>query len=414
MSLHRRPAPYLSLIPILAGLGLSACGGTPEGAGTVTRTTVGDTLFVVSTRPVTDPGPVFTIEQELSIGVEEGEEAYQLAGIDAVSADEQGRIFVSNQRDGEVRVFAPDGTFLFRFGRRGSGPGEFDSNYWGWFRVTARGGYLTVEDLPRLRVFDRQGVFVRSLDMQPFGLLQRRTGSALGPTHWFPERGRILFPWLDRSEFSVQTGNEPACYRLVMTDEAMTDEFWFPPVLEPNAFFGDGDRGLSIPFTASFVWALSGERWVAWGLGDRLRLTRYDLETGDWLMAEVPTEPEPVTAEEIAQFKTDFLARPWMTPDQKGLWEPLLNRMPFPAHHPVMEGVVGDDEGRFWVQRTSTSSWASEEGDEVYRYDLIAPDGVWQGYVELPRRILYIRDDRLYTIGRELYPTAERWRLTAR
>jgi len=405
------------LFPLVLILLLVACGGS-GGDGAVSRTTVGDTLFVVSSRPAVDPGPCFSVERELSIGVEEGEEVYQFVGITAVSSDEQGRIFVSNQREGEVRVFAPDGTFLFSFGRRGSGPGEFDSNFWGWFRVAPHGDYLTVEDLPRLRVFDRQGVFVRSLDLQPFGLLQRRTGSTLGPVHWFPETGRLLFPWLDRGETNAQAG-QPSCYRLVLTDEEMTEEtmdevLWFPTVYEPNAFYGDGNRGLSIPFTASFVWALSGDRWVAWGLGDRIRLTRYDLETGGWLVAEVPTEQEPVTAEEITKFRSDFLERPWMTPDQQGLWEPLLNRMPFPDHKPVMEEVLGDDQGRFWVRRTSTASWAGEEGDEVYRYDLIAPDGVHLGYVELPRRIGSVRDGFLYTTGTEAWPTAERWRLIPR
>ncbi len=408
-------ALVLILFPLVL---LPACGGS-GGAEAVSRTTVGDTLFVVSRRPAVDPGPLFTVERELSIGVAEGEETYQFLGIDAVSADEQGCIYVSDQREGEVRVFAPDGTFLFRFGRRGSGPGEFDSNYWGWFRVAPHGEYLTVEDLPRLRVFDRQGVFERSINLQPFGLLQRRTGSALGPIHWFPEQGRLLFPWLDRSEFAVQLGQQSASYRLVLADDEMTEETmadvrWLPTVQEPNAFFGDGERGLSIPFTAAFVWALSGDRWVTWGIGDRIRLTRYDLETDDWLVSEVPTEPEPVTAEDISGFKTDFLERPGMTPDQVGLWEPLLNRMPFPDHKPVMEEVVGDDQGRFWVRRTSTASWAGEEGDEVYRYDLIAPDGVYLGYVELPRRIGSIRDGFLYTTGTEAWPTAERWRLIPR
>jgi hypothetical protein len=76
--------------------------------------------------------------------------------------------------------------------------------------------------------------------------------------------------------------------------------------------------------------------------------------------------------------------------------------------------VLGDDEGRFWVRRTSTASWASEEGEEVYRYDLIAPDGVHLGYVELPRRIGSVRDGFLYTTGTEVWPTAERWRLIPR
>jgi hypothetical protein len=403
-----RASSVRRLLLLLAGLSLSACGGGGGGAGTVTRTTVGDTLFVVTTRPATDPGPLFEVEQDLSIGVAEGEDAYMFVGIDAVSADEQGRIYVSCQRDGEVRIFDATGRFVTRFGRRGNGPGEFNSNYWGWFRVAPCGAYLTVEDLPRLRVFDRRGVFVKTIDLQPVGLPERRSGRVSAPIHWLPGSGRLVFAWRESGY------QQPTILGLVVSGDGLDDMLWLPRLTEPEGAYGDGVRALSIPYTASFVWTLSGDRWLAWGIGDRLRLTRYDLETGDWSVAEVPTEPEPVTAEEIAKFKTDFLERPGMTPDQRSAWEPLLHQMPFPTHHLVVEDLVGDDQGRIWVQRASTASWASEERDEVYHYDVLAPDGALLGYVELPRRILYIRDGCLYAASWDPHPMAERWRLTAR
>ena len=61
---------------------------------------------------------------DLSIGTLDGEDAYVFGRVGGLALDEAGRIIVVDQLAHEVRVFDPEGRFLFRFGREGAGPGE--------------------------------------------------------------------------------------------------------------------------------------------------------------------------------------------------------------------------------------------------------------------------------------------------
>jgi len=63
----------------------------------------------------------------LIIGSAGGEDAYQFWGVAGAHRLSYGRIGVVNAGSREVRFFRPDGTYLLTVGRRGSGPGEFES-----------------------------------------------------------------------------------------------------------------------------------------------------------------------------------------------------------------------------------------------------------------------------------------------
>jgi len=60
----------------------------------------------------------------LQIGEAEGEPAYLFGRVSGLALDAGGRIYVADGQANEVRIFAPDGTHSFSFGRAGSGPGE--------------------------------------------------------------------------------------------------------------------------------------------------------------------------------------------------------------------------------------------------------------------------------------------------
>lgn len=64
------------------------------------------------------------LEEELRIGVVEGEEHLQFFQVHDLAMDGNGTLFVGNSMTGTVRVFTRDGEFLGEFGGRGEGPGE--------------------------------------------------------------------------------------------------------------------------------------------------------------------------------------------------------------------------------------------------------------------------------------------------
>lgn len=135
------------------GIALLAALGCSEGAGeiaTVTEWEVG-------------PAPV------VSIGVAEGEPAYELHRASDAIALRDGRIIVANSGSSELRVFDSAGVYLKSIGRQGSGPGEFRGTI---TLFPHAGDSLVVYDNGngRLSVFTAEGEYVRLLeiDRRPF------------------------------------------------------------------------------------------------------------------------------------------------------------------------------------------------------------------------------------------------------
>lgn len=77
-----------------------------------------------------------------------------------MSADSNGRIYVSDVRANEVLVFNKDGSFVRKIGRTGQGPGEF--NLVGRALMTSRGLAVLDRSNARIQYFDDRGRFVDS------------------------------------------------------------------------------------------------------------------------------------------------------------------------------------------------------------------------------------------------------------
>ncbi len=388
------------LLPALAvGCGSSSSSST----ATVSRTTVSDTLIVATTPPI-DPGPsIFLPERDLTIGAPEGPEEYVLMRPTSVSADAGGNIHISDQSDGEVRIYDRNGRHLRSFGRRGDGPGEFNSNYWGWFRVReVSGGRLTVEDLPRLRVFDSNGIYLSTFDLMLAQSRDDRQYTSTIGIDWFPERAMLLVRW------SWNLPDQINGESIVLMDESLEVLEEMPACRFTSGFYQDEGRGFSLPHSPDYKWATSGDHLLAWGVSSEYRIDMYDLETGRWRRALLDIQVEPVTAADIQAFKDEFLGRESMV-GQEGLWEPLLNKARYPDVKPYFGDMLGDDQGRIWVRRYSPI--AGPEGEEWHRYDLFNGEAEWLGTVDSPVTFEYIRAGFGYRLNYEEYPVVERYRL---
>jgi DNA-binding beta-propeller fold protein YncE len=139
----------------------------------------------------------------LTIGTE------HVAGVDATHFDKptdiafasNGSIYVSDgYGNNRVAKFSPSGKFLFDWGRKGQGPGEFDLPH--SVAVDAQGlVYVADRSNSRIQVFDSNGKFLKmwssselgrpwSLTIGPDNLLYVVDGGDLKPAP--PDRGRLL------------------------------------------------------------------------------------------------------------------------------------------------------------------------------------------------------------------------------
>lgn len=116
--------------PLVSGMILIACGG--EGGEGAPRAVVRDSAGITI---VENGAPAWTdetawslsAEPTLTIGVTEGDAAYELFQVVGAMQLSDGRIVVAVSGAHELRFFDPGGQHLASVGREGSGPGEFTS-----------------------------------------------------------------------------------------------------------------------------------------------------------------------------------------------------------------------------------------------------------------------------------------------
>ncbi len=124
----------------------------------------------------------------------------------AVAVDAQGKIFVADQStEGMIQVFSPDGKYLYRFGPKGTGPGQILRPHGLQFDAKGR---LFVDDVDnfRISVFEDSGKFLYSWGHgnlklgglnPPHGIILDKNGdvfvgSYYGPAQKFTADGEFL------------------------------------------------------------------------------------------------------------------------------------------------------------------------------------------------------------------------------
>ena len=110
-------------------------------------------LVVAAPRPAAAQ-PRWALAQELRIGSPERRN-YDLTWVNAIAVGPAGEMYVGQPQDRTIRVYDTRGAYLRTLGRRGSGPGEFQSiDGLGW-----KGDSLWVSDLAlqRITFFNRGG-----------------------------------------------------------------------------------------------------------------------------------------------------------------------------------------------------------------------------------------------------------------
>jgi hypothetical protein len=98
--------------------------------------------------------------EDLSIGVEEGEEEYMLYGPRAVDSDSDGNIYILESSAVRLRKYNPQGKHIVDLGREGQGPGELE--YPSAFCLDGQNNVYIV-DIRRIEVLDQNGVYQQTI-----------------------------------------------------------------------------------------------------------------------------------------------------------------------------------------------------------------------------------------------------------
>ena len=338
-----------AILTILVG-GTAACAG--ESATTeaiVVRDSSGVTI-VENALDRLDATCSIAATASLSIGEEDGEDAYVLYRMNGVRRLSDGRIVAVMQGSQEVRWFGADGRFLMKAGRKGSGPGEFEDPFT-VFRI--RGDTIFVGHTQPFffSAFDSEGKYVRRVSTQPPMINSPGSFAILGD-------GRLMFGMDENNELaSGGMKQRTRQFQILDRDGNVIDTLRSMPQGRSGRVI-EGSNFVTMPLFESYSHSTALDSIVVLGHGAQRelqiwsgapkmqlrRLIRWTGGTQSVTQADIDRD----RAFEKAQFdKAPPAARGFMTQVYESQVHP--NR-PIADVMPAMNGIRLGTDGRIWIR----------------------------------------------------------------
>lgn len=340
----------------------------------------GTPLFRTSGGPLHE-SPPFHLEKEVVFGD-------PLLGEEATLSKPRGYmevpggLAVFDDGDLSLKVYNDDGSFRFKMGRQGEGPGEFNGP-WMNHSLTPDGMILITDGWNNrlTRVNPDTGTF----ETIPMKNANTWDAAQVGPD---------LFA-LIHVEFTPEM-EQLESLDLVDTDFSVVDTITAVPRGRVLSVRGgpDSERAfipVSKPFWPIFSWWAQGDK-IAVCKGRSFRVELYDysgtrLRIFEW-DAPILSVTDSMWQAAQRQIKRDF------TDDWATVWSALER----PEQIPAIEAVRQDDNGRVWALRHIPSErWGGPEDQTLY-WDVLSPEGEWLGTQPIAGVSRYFGRDTTYVI----------------
>ena len=364
--------PWTVLIPV--GLGATVA-ALPPHEGPIDRSVP---YRMAAGNAVTAAQAVsWRLEPDLRIGADADSGPTSFTNIITLEVDAAGRIYALEHTPREIRVFRPDGTFLRRLGRLGSGPGEFREAF-GLAWDSLRRLMVVDHSNSRYTFFDTSGSLAGSTPREQMGVYGWRwEGGVL-------RDGRVV-------EYAARfaPGSRRMLLLVLGADGRVSDSLNLPQPAGGGFYridLADGYMVVPIPFAPQMVWRLDARGYVWLGTGDRYRLAQVSLRGDTVRLVERRTEPVRVHAAEVDSLLSQYLRR---APNAR------VDRSRVPATKPAFTDHFTDDVGWLWV---SVPLAMNQPG---VAFDVFDPRGRYRGRVTTPERIrapVLVRGSRLYAV----------------
>jgi hypothetical protein len=326
------------------------------------------------------------LEEDLRIGVVEGDENYMFGSLRSVIPTADGRIWALDSQTFQLRLYDQDGAFIRAVGGGGQGPGEFGFNPCAF---PGPDGEIWVEAGGRWQWFDTEG-------------------ELLGQQEVTRNLGCGIQGWMSDDRFAaVHVETNPATrereslflihHREPSGRVAVRDTAHVPTLPEATTvtwFDGEGRARITLHMPlvhrASYVLDSKGDFWISEG-GGHYRIRRQTLFGDTLIIMERPYEPIPVP-DSVRDEAMPERRRGNMTLDRR------FNPGDVPRVFPPFDGLLVGTDGTLWVRRQL-------EGG-VYGLDVFAPDGRFLGQVEAPpefgrMNIQYVTPDHMHGMVRD-------------
>lgn len=352
----------------LVAVVFSSCGkkeGTPEAPAYPVKIDTVDGVRTVLNPAFPKEGVVrCALREVLTVGGESGGAESVLNRPQSLDVDAAGNIYVLDWGDVDFKVFAPDGRLLRIFGKKGQGPGEFDTP--AYFELAADGRIFLLSMRHRqLITLDGAGRYLSSFRVEG-------SCDALGvDRHNRIYYSQMLFPEEGGGEEYKLVQSRMALFR---TDEEGKDKVPLGEHLDMTMMRKvQGQTISSMTSRESYTtsWLVGPDDRVYIGYNKDYRLDVRDADGK--LLFRFGREFTPIRH---PHYKADG---------------------PHPEFYPAFSDwrKFFDGEGNLWLEQYV------EEGVEDHVFDVFSPEGIYLKQVRVPETLHLVRGDLGYGIVRQ-------------
>ena len=325
-----RPLTTRLAVPILAAT--LACADAPDPdswLGSVDTLPSGTVIVRNPSQGVWDEATQWELVEDLRLGSMDAVGPELFGSIGDFEVDDEGRIYILDRTAFEVRVFDREGVYLRSIGRQGEGPGEFKQ---------PQG--LEIDDLGRLwvvdsgnqrySVFDTTGALVEEI---------RRFTGGNGPWLALLNDGRVI-----DFDFSLRETRGVLTFILHQPDGTVIDTVPLPD-FERASFVIQTENSLSsyeIAFSPALRRFFDPRGYLWFGVSDSYRIIQVDLTSGDTLRI-IEKDYDPVS---VSRAERDAALESYDRLVQHG---GRVDPSRFPTEHPAFADLIVDQSGFLWV-----------------------------------------------------------------
>lgn len=358
-----RPFKLISLFLAFTVIIICCKKGPEEEYPVVTETIEG--VKVVTNPDYPREGKIrYSMEEDLSIGVAEGDEGYMLNRPYDINVAENGTIYILDWGDMCIKVYGKDGSYLRTIGQKGQGPGEFGLLI---YMALSSDGRIFIMDPTnrRVSVLDIYGKYLGGFRVEgQFREMKTDGKNRLYYSKSTPQKALEELP-VTKDLQEIDT-----VVQIFRSDADGEDLFNFGDFKGEKNRIRRTDSGsfISTPSQYNIVWEVNREGILYEGLNQEYKINVFD-QDGKKILT-FGREYEPVMIER----RSGELVRKSLMPafDPRRAWE-------------------FDDDGNLWV-----SIYSKNEEEVVY--DVFSPQGIYLKQVIVPHMIRDIKKGKVYSI----------------
>jgi len=319
------------------------------------------------------------LEEDLSIGNEE-DENYLFYRAGDIQVDTEGNIYVLDSGNHRLQVFDKDGKYLRTIGKRGQGPGEFNTPT--CLRLDDKTGNIYVVDnmLRKIIIFDKEGKYID----KDIPLVEILSDFCLNSDRsiW----GKFLLPGLDSRFIKKVTLTGKVEKTLVEIP------YYVNRILLSSSKVGNTKYGVGHFFTHGYEYDLFlsqiDNHTFIYGYSKEYELIAID-ETGKVLLKIRKDEPPVrITNSErdriTDRIKGNIMMRGHLVPDIS---------IKFPDYKPHFYSIITDDKSRIYVRKNPVS----RESGTNHEYDVFNKEGRYIYKIHLDHYPYLIKNGYIYT-----------------